>query len=247
MGRAFSFALKQERDGRIQSFQDFQRARRMGRSSIHCRSPAPRLQSPQALGRLLVFRRRPLFRQPHRRVQVKSTSCRVGTGYFCQFKPNYLSDPYTLEQLDFFAAYVIMQDAWYLIPARVLLGGPSNKQGLHAIPHATPKAESLPLRELPRSLASTNPAQPSKPKAMPPQEIATRGIGHSCPLPLSLILQGQDLRDCGCPISRVLCEKWGFRGRPHPHYFVIPAAAEAPAALLGVEECHPAEYHHLLD
>jgi hypothetical protein len=68
------------------------------------------------------------------RVQVKSTSCRVGTGYFCQFKPNYLSEPYTLAQLDFFAAYVIMQDAWYLIPARVLLGGPSNKQGLMLFP-----------------------------------------------------------------------------------------------------------------
>jgi hypothetical protein len=64
------------------------------------------------------------------RVQVKSTSCRTGTGYFCQFKPNYFSDPYTLDQLDFFAACVIPRDAWYLIPARVLLGGPSNKQGL---------------------------------------------------------------------------------------------------------------------
>ena len=38
------------------------------------------------------------------RVQVKSTPCRVGTGYFCQFKPNYFSDPYTLAQLDFFCA-----------------------------------------------------------------------------------------------------------------------------------------------
>ncbi len=68
------------------------------------------------------------------RVQVKSTSCRVGTGYFCQFKPNYLSDPYTLDQLDFFAAYVIMQNTWYLIPAPILLGGPSTKQGLMLFP-----------------------------------------------------------------------------------------------------------------
>ncbi len=68
------------------------------------------------------------------RVQVKSTSCRIGTGYFCQFKPNYLSDPYTLKQLDFFAAYVIMQDAWYLIPAPVLLGGDHLKQGLMLFP-----------------------------------------------------------------------------------------------------------------
>jgi hypothetical protein len=64
------------------------------------------------------------------RVQVKSTSCRTGTGYFCQFKPNYFSDPYTLDQLDFFAACVIPRDTWYLIPARIILGGPTNKQGL---------------------------------------------------------------------------------------------------------------------
>ncbi|MGA8647637.1 MAG: group I intron-associated PD-(D/E)XK endonuclease, partial [Candidatus Sulfotelmatobacter sp.] len=68
------------------------------------------------------------------RVQVKSTSCRTGTGYFCQFKPNYLSDPYTLDQLDLFAAYVIMQDTWYIIPARILLGGEAAKQGLMLYP-----------------------------------------------------------------------------------------------------------------
>jgi len=68
------------------------------------------------------------------RVQVKSSSVRNGTGYFCQFKPNYFSDPYTLDQLDLFAAYVIMQDTWYLIPARVLLGGEAAKQGLMLYP-----------------------------------------------------------------------------------------------------------------
>jgi hypothetical protein len=68
------------------------------------------------------------------RVQVKSTSCRAGTGYFCQFKPNYFSDPYTLAQVDFFAAYVIMQDTWYLIPAPVLLGNGRHKQGLMLFP-----------------------------------------------------------------------------------------------------------------
>ena len=33
------------------------------------------------------------------RVEAKSTSCRTGTGYFCQFLPNYLSQPYNLDQL----------------------------------------------------------------------------------------------------------------------------------------------------
>jgi PD-(D/E)XK endonuclease len=63
------------------------------------------------------------------RVQVKSTMCRVGTGYRCEFEPNRASAPYTLKQLDFFAAYIIPQDAWYLIPARVLLHGDHLKKG----------------------------------------------------------------------------------------------------------------------
>jgi hypothetical protein len=57
------------------------------------------------------------------RVQVKSTAFRTGTGYFCQLKPHYLKKhDYTLDQLDLFAAYVIPVDAWYLIPAALILG-----------------------------------------------------------------------------------------------------------------------------
>jgi hypothetical protein len=57
------------------------------------------------------------------RVQVKSTTCRTGTGYFCQFKPHYLKkQDYTLDQLDLFAAYVIPVQTWYIIPAALLLG-----------------------------------------------------------------------------------------------------------------------------
>jgi hypothetical protein len=64
------------------------------------------------------------------RVQVKSTSCRAGTGYFCQFRPNYLSKPYSLDQLEFFAACVIPQNTWYIIPAKLLLSGAENKVAL---------------------------------------------------------------------------------------------------------------------
>ena len=56
------------------------------------------------------------------RVQVKSTDCRTEYGYLCQFKPNAHSKPYTLKQIDFFAAYVIPEDVWYLIPAKILVG-----------------------------------------------------------------------------------------------------------------------------
>jgi hypothetical protein len=56
------------------------------------------------------------------RVQVKSTTHRVGAGY-CQCMPNHQNKhDYTLTELDLFAAYVIPVDAWYLIPAALLLG-----------------------------------------------------------------------------------------------------------------------------
>lgn len=59
------------------------------------------------------------------RVQVKSGSRRAGGGYFCRFEPHYHKNKdYTLKQLDLFAAYVIPVDAWYLIPASLLLGVP---------------------------------------------------------------------------------------------------------------------------
>ena len=52
------------------------------------------------------------------RVQVKSTTCRTQFGYLCQFKPSpYPRHPYTTRQLDFFAAYVLPENAWYLIPS----------------------------------------------------------------------------------------------------------------------------------
>jgi PD-(D/E)XK endonuclease len=57
------------------------------------------------------------------RVQVKSTIRRKGAGYYCEVKPNHeKKQDYTLEQIDLFAAYVIPEDAWYLIPAALLLG-----------------------------------------------------------------------------------------------------------------------------
>jgi hypothetical protein len=62
-------------------------------------------------------------RENYLRVQVKSTISRAGAGYRCQFMPNHLKKvDYSLKQLDLFAAYVIPEDAWYFIPAVLLLG-----------------------------------------------------------------------------------------------------------------------------
>jgi hypothetical protein len=56
------------------------------------------------------------------RVQVKSSTVRNGTGYLCQFRRNYLAkEPYSVDELDLFATYVIPVETWYLIPAVVIL------------------------------------------------------------------------------------------------------------------------------
>jgi hypothetical protein len=55
------------------------------------------------------------------RVQVKSTSFRIGTGYLCGFSCNQRSKRYRRRQVDFFAAYVIPEDVWYVFPAAAVL------------------------------------------------------------------------------------------------------------------------------
>lgn len=68
------------------------------------------------------------------RVQVKSSSVRNGTGYFCQFRRNWLvKEPYSVEELDLFATYIIPEKIWYLIPAAVLLT-PPRKVGITVCP-----------------------------------------------------------------------------------------------------------------
>ena len=57
------------------------------------------------------------------RVQVKSCSRRKGAGYCCKCQPHpNKKQDYSLDQIDLFAAYVIPEDVWYLIPAALLLG-----------------------------------------------------------------------------------------------------------------------------
>jgi hypothetical protein len=60
------------------------------------------------------------------RVQVKSSSCRIGNGYLCAFKPNRHGGHYSTSQVDFFAGYIIPQNAWYILPSRVVLKTKSN-------------------------------------------------------------------------------------------------------------------------
>jgi hypothetical protein len=56
------------------------------------------------------------------RVQVKSTTQRLGGGYRCQFRPKHRAmQKYAPNQIDLFAAYVIPLDVWYLIPATLIV------------------------------------------------------------------------------------------------------------------------------
>lgn len=54
-------------------------------------------------------------------VQVKSTICRSGGGYECCIKGK-KDEPYEPGSFDFLAAYVVLEDAWYILPASKVAG-----------------------------------------------------------------------------------------------------------------------------
>ena len=53
-------------------------------------------------------------------VQVKSTIFQEGTGYGCTVRGGHKA--YPAGAFDFVAAYVVPEDAWYIIPAKVIRG-----------------------------------------------------------------------------------------------------------------------------
>lgn len=55
------------------------------------------------------------------RVQVKSTIHRRKTAYVCKIR-NYGNRCYAGNPFDFVAAYLILEDMWYIIPARYIVG-----------------------------------------------------------------------------------------------------------------------------
>src|SRR3981081_4618797 len=54
-------------------------------------------------------------------VQVKSTVCQSGGGYECCIRGRG-NKAYRRGSFDFLAAYVVLKDAWYIIPAGKVLG-----------------------------------------------------------------------------------------------------------------------------
>jgi len=61
------------------------------------------------------------------RIQVKSTIHQADDGYLCYVQPNTKVSRYTSDQMDFFAAYIIPEDVWYILPAEVAVRLVSNK------------------------------------------------------------------------------------------------------------------------
>src|SRR5271168_2836518 len=53
-------------------------------------------------------------------VQVKSTIAEFGTAYVCTVRGGH--KPYPPGSFDFLAAYVVFEDAWYIIPEEEILG-----------------------------------------------------------------------------------------------------------------------------
>ena len=74
------------------------------------------------------------------RIQVKSTSCRVGNGYLCGFKPNRRVRAIQQIRSTTSRHYVIPQNAWYVIPSSVVLKTKSHD--LMLCPDASPSATS---------------------------------------------------------------------------------------------------------
>ena len=56
------------------------------------------------------------YRARFRRVQVKCTICKRDNSYVCTICANHV--PYRPDQIDFFAAYVIPTDTWYILPIK---------------------------------------------------------------------------------------------------------------------------------
>jgi PD-(D/E)XK endonuclease len=78
-------------------------------------------------------------------VQVKSTINRRSEGcYVCRVRPNSASKPYQPGEFDFLAAYVIAEDVWYIIPAKLVVHG---KMGQIRLRTSDPTCKYAPYKE----------------------------------------------------------------------------------------------------
>jgi len=95
------------------------------------------------------------------RVQVKSTDMWLGTCYLCQLHA-FGRRAYTPKEIDFYAIYVLPEDAWYIFPVKALAG----KRTIALTPHLKGHKyerymEAWPLLTKPRTSRSSTAKSPS--------------------------------------------------------------------------------------
>ena len=79
------------------------------------------------------------------RVQVKSTTCQRSQGFYvCSARPSTSRKVYRRGEFDFLAIYVIPEDLWYILPAKLIVGGKRSTVHLFT---ASPKSRYLPYKE----------------------------------------------------------------------------------------------------
>jgi PD-(D/E)XK endonuclease len=95
-------------------------------------------------------------------VQVKSTiNRRSEGGYLCKVAPCSTCKPYQPGEFDFLAAYVIAKDAWYIIPAKLVVHAKMSRIRLYP---SRPTSKYAPYKEawdLLRSSRGSDSATPS--------------------------------------------------------------------------------------
>ena len=82
------------------------------------------------------------------RVQVKSTTCQRFQGsqgfYVCNARPSTSRKVYRRGEFDFLAIYVIPEDLWYILPAKLIVGGKRSTVHLFT---TSPQSRYLPYKE----------------------------------------------------------------------------------------------------
>ena len=99
-------------------------------------------------------------------VQVKSTLSKLKTGYVCTVRGGHQA--YSVGSFDFLAAYVVPEDAWYIIPAKFIHG----KECIALYPNS-PAAKYEMYREAWELLCAAAEVKPAELKEMGVNEEAS--------------------------------------------------------------------------
>jgi hypothetical protein len=110
-----------DEEAEAEDYQGREGARGMGGVGVYGAGGGAGVCGEQAVGRVQELRF-VVGRPGHFvSVQVKSTVCRSGGGYECCIKGK-KDEPYESGSFDFLAAYVVLEDAWYILPAGKVAG-----------------------------------------------------------------------------------------------------------------------------